>query len=213
MKLIYGTKNNGKIESMQKCLEALTFEFDVEMIGLSELGNSFPDIDENGNNPLDNARAKALAYHGILKKPVFSLDSGLYFDGLPDHLQPGLHIRRVNGKRLTDDEMIAYYSKLAEENGGRLVARYMNGICLVMDDHLIFEHMGEDIATQKFIIASIPHKKRAEGLPLDSLSIHIASNQYFYDMNEGQYNKEDAWHTGKGFYHFFHSALCAISAN
>lgn len=207
MELIYGTKNNAKIASMQKCLQGLKMEIGVEIIGLQHLHFNFPEIEEDGNNPLDNARMKALAYYQLIKRPVFSLDSGLYFDGLPDHLQPGVNVRRVNGKRLSDDEMIAYYSSLAKDNGGTLVGRYVNGLCLVMDKHLVFEHMGEDIATKKFLLTTTPHAKRVDGFPLDSLSVDIRSNAYYYDLHEDNFDKEDAWSTDKGFCDFFRSAM------
>jgi len=114
MKIIYGTKNNGKIISMRKCLKKIKQEHNIELIGLNELNEIFPEVEEDGNDPLENARIKAAFYYGLLKQPIFSLDSGLYFDGLPDHLQPGLNIRRVNNNRLNDVEMIHYYSNLAK---------------------------------------------------------------------------------------------------
>lgn len=211
MQLIYGTKNIAKIAWMQKCMRSCGHALDLEIIGLDQLNRSFPDIAEEGNNPLDNARTKALAYYQMIKKPVFSCDSGLYFDGLPEDLQPGLHIRRVQGKRLNDDEMILHYALLAKEHGGQLIARYINGICLVMDDHLTFEYMGEDIATQKFIIAATPHEKRVQGFPLDSLSVHIQSNTYYFDLHESKYDQEEAWHTSKGFCRFFTSAIHTLA--
>ena len=65
---------------------------------------------ETGNTPLENARQKAIAYYQVFKMPVFSCDSGLYFDEVPDEIQPGVHVRNVNGRCLSDDEMIAYYT-------------------------------------------------------------------------------------------------------
>lgn len=49
----------------------------------------------NGNTPLENARMKALAYYETFRIPVFSCDSGLYFDNVPDEVQPGIHVRNV----------------------------------------------------------------------------------------------------------------------
>ena len=47
----------------------------------------------------------------------FSMDDNLYLEGIPKEKQPGMYVRRVNGKRLTDEEMIEYYSKLAHDYG------------------------------------------------------------------------------------------------
>jgi 8-oxo-dGTP diphosphatase len=85
---------------------------------------SLPEPAEDGASPVENARAKARFYYAASGKPTFSADSGLYFAGLPDALQPGVHIRRVNGKRLDDDEMTAYYGSLADRFGGRIIGRY-----------------------------------------------------------------------------------------
>ena len=65
----------------------------------------------------ENARQKALAYYRICGQPVFSQDSGLYIEGLPKERQPGVHVRRVNGVNLTDEQMRKYYKKIAAELG------------------------------------------------------------------------------------------------
>ena len=53
--------------------------------------------------------------------------------------------------------------------------------------------MGEDIASDPFLIVAKPHEKRREGFPLDSLSIHIGSGKYYHDAeNEfGKYSEID----------------------
>ena len=53
-------------------------------------------INENGKTPLENAEIKAKAYYEAFQMPVFSCDSGLYFDELQEEEQPGLHVRRIN---------------------------------------------------------------------------------------------------------------------
>ncbi|WP_283591819.1 non-canonical purine NTP pyrophosphatase [Clostridium butanoliproducens] len=187
MKLLYGTSNPAKLLHMKNVLEGL----DIEVIGLKDVDLKFDEIDERGNEPLENARIKALAYYRVYRRPVFSCDSGLYIEGLSKENQPGVHVRRVNGKSLNDEEMIDYYSFLAKKLGGQAKARYKNGICLVIDDKNIFEYDGEDIGTGSFIISSKPHKKRNEGFPLDSLSVDIESNRYYIDMENNKKNKDD----------------------
>ena len=179
MKLIYGTTNQAKIHYMKRCVEPLG----IELVSLADMGAPKLDIDESGNNPLENAKIKALAYYRELKAAVFSCDRGMYIEGLEDARQPGVHVRNVNGRRLDDDEMIAYYSSLAAEFGGSVTARYQNAICLVLDKNRIYGHMGEDTASERFIISSKSHEKRREAFPLDSLSIHIESGKYYYDMD------------------------------
>ena len=37
---------------------------------------------------------------------TISMDDGLYIENIPEELQPGLFVRRVNGKELNNEEMI-----------------------------------------------------------------------------------------------------------
>ncbi len=142
MRLIYETGNPAKLSAMQKRL----LGFDLEIIGLKDLNIGIPEVPETGSSPLENACQKAIAYYKLLKEPVFSCDSGLYFDQVPDEVQPGVHVRNINGRTLTDDEMIEYYSGLAKEYGD-LTARYRNAICLIVDDQHIYQAMEESMAS------------------------------------------------------------------
>jgi len=202
MKLLYGTSNPAKIDFMQKRVNSLG----IKILSLTDINVPKMEIDENGNDPLENARIKALAYYQALKTPVFSADSGLYIDGLDDERQPGLYIRRVGGRSLTDDEMIAHYSSLAEEFGGKMTARYKNAICFVKDDSTIFEHMADDIASEPFFIVAKPHEKRSEGFPLDSLSVCIQSGQYYNDLE-----RKESKYPEDGFTDFFKRILEGLS--
>ena len=185
MKLIYGTTNKAKIDFMRKRIEPLG----IELLSLSDACAPKLEIDESGNTPIENAKIKALAYYRALQRPVFSCDSGLYIEGLDEARQPGAHVRSVGGRELNDEETTAYYASLAAELGGSMVARYRHAICLVLDDTRIYEHTGEDIASERFLIISEPHERRNEGFPLDCLSVHIESGKYYYDMDGGAEKK------------------------
>ena len=198
MKLLYGTTNKSKIIFMQKKVQSLG----IEIISLSDISAPQLIIEENGSSPLDNARIKAVAYYTVLKTPLFSCDSGLYIDGLDDTIQPGINVRGI-GDHMNDEEAIAYYASLADEMGGKMVARYKNAICLILNDNEIFEYMGEDITSSPFYLVSKPHQMRNEGFPLDSLSVHIDSGQYYVDMEYPyKYAKVD-----DGFAAFFQRVL------
>jgi 8-oxo-dGTP diphosphatase len=196
--LLYGTRNVGKLNAMCKHLALL----DINIIGLNDVDISLPSIYENGNIPLENAKIKALAYYKATGMPVFSCDSGLYIKNAPDELQPGVHVRNINGKYLSDEEMIEHYGKLAESFGGHMTVRYKNGICLVIGDE-VYEYMSDDIAGEEFIIASKPHPRRTLGFPLDSLSVHIRTGKYYYDMDE----LKDRSSMDEGFRNFFKRVL------
>jgi len=178
MKILYGTTNKGKLQAMKNALKS----FDIELISLHDINNPLPTINENGTTPLENAELKARAYYEAFGMPVFSCDSGLYFDELEENEQPGLHVRRINGKELTDDEMIQYYASLAERHGGRITGRYRNAIYFILDEEHHYSSMDMSIATEPFVLGTVPHTKRVEGFPLDSLSIDIATGKYYYDL-------------------------------
>lgn len=179
MKILYGTTNRAKLEVMRPVADSLGFE----LMGLDGLG-ALPDIDESGGSPLENACIKARAYFDAFSVPVFSCDSGLYFDGVDDGLQPKTHVRRVNGKELSDAEMTEYYAGLAKKHGGRLIARYRNAICFIADERTCFSCMDDSLASEPFIITDVPHKKRVRGFPLDPLSIDIKTGKYYYDLGD-----------------------------
>ena len=203
MKLLYGTGNLAKLSAMRNRLEQL----DIELIGLNDMraeGKIVPKVIEDGNTPLENARLKAMAYYEAFQIPVFSCDSGLYFDNVPDEVQPGVHVRNVNGKCLSDDEMIDYYSGLVKAYGN-LVARYRNAICFVMDNTNIYEAMEPSMESEKFILTDKPHSTiRKEGFPLDSISLDIKTNKYYYDLPE---DKLEQVAVEDGFLEFFKNIL------
>ena len=181
MKLLFGTGNKAKLNVMKIRLEPLG----IDLIGLEDVkkkGYTVPSVSETGNTPLENARQKAMAYYQAFKMPVFSCDSGLYFDEVPDEIQPGVHVRNVNGRCLSDDEMIAYYTGLAKQYGN-LTAYYKNAICLVLDETQIFETMDPSIASEPVILTDTPHSKiRKAGFPLDCISLDLKTGKYYYDM-------------------------------
>ena len=200
LKLLYGTGNPAKLSSMKQALAPVG----IELIGLKDMQTAAPDVDESGSSPLENARIKALAYFKHYGVPVFSCDSGLYFNNVPDEIQPGVNVRRVGGKNLTDEEMTGYYSSLAAKYG-RLTARYKNAVCLVLSDGHIIESMDESLWGEPFYIVEKPHEKRVEGFPLDRISVEIRSGKYFYDLPE--YSENDLVSERNGFANFFTKVL------
>lgn len=197
MKLLYGTGNPAKLQAMKKRLEDL----DIEIIGLKELNAPIPEVPEDGNTPLENARQKATAYYKAFGIPVFSCDSGLYIENIPEELQPGVHVRTIKGVYLSDQEMLEYYTGMAKQYGD-LTARYRNAICLVMDENRSYESMDERLASEPFIITSKQHKDKIlnKGFPIDSISIDIKTGKYYYDLQDGEL---DQLAVEDGFLEFF----------
>ena len=177
MNFIYGTKNKSKLEHMKNILSDLH-------ITVEALDAAVIDVEETGNDILENAKIKALHYYKQVKRPIFSCDSGLYFEGVEKQDQPGKLIRRVHGKTLTDDEMLVHYGGLAKKYGGSLIAKYHNAICVVLDEEHIITYDGEELSSVPFKIVEKPHPKRKDGFPLDALSVEIHSNEYYDDLQD-----------------------------
>ena len=202
LRLLYGTGNPGKLAAMRNRLKSLP----IQLIGLNDLNREIPSVPETGTTALENARLKALAYYEAFRIPVFSCDSGLYFDGVPEEDQPGIHVRTIGGKYLTDEEMLEHYSALAKKYGN-LTARYRNAICLVLDGEHRYEAMRPDMESEPFLITSKPHEKRKAGFPIDSLSLDLKTGRYFYDLEEGRL---DQVAVEEGFLRFFEEVLAKI---
>ena len=203
MRILYGTTNQAKLDSMKRITKVLG----IEIIGLKDVNQPLPHIEESGKNPLENAKMKAEAYYKAFSMPVFTCDSGLYFDNMEEALQPGTHIRRVNGKELTDEEMIEYYSGLAKSHDDRLIGRYRNAIYFILDDETKFFGMDESLATEPFLLVGKPHEKRIKGFPLDSISVDLASGKYYYDIEEKSVDQSAVL---QGFKAFFEKVLSRI---
>ena len=187
MELLYGTTNKAKLESMRRISKILG----IEIIGLNDIlarpefaQTKLPEIDESGKNPLENAKIKAMAYFKTFGIPVFSCDSGLYFEEVSENQQPGTHVRRIGGKELSDSEMISYYGNLAASYGGKLTGKYKNAICLVLSENEVFSSMDSSLEIEPFYLVSKPHEKIVPGFPLDALSVEIESGKYFQDLDQ-----------------------------
>lgn len=196
MKLLYGTGNPAKLADARRWLSGLDFQ----LLSLKDMEGEIPKVPEDGATPLENARQKAYAYYKAFGIPVFSCDTGLYFDNVPEEDQPGIHVRTVKGKYLNDLEMQDYYIGLARKYKN-LTARYRNAICLVLDENHSLELMDDSLASEPFLLVTEPHPHALnKGYPLDSISVHVETGQYYYDLGS---EKLAELAVGKGFRKFF----------
>lgn len=167
MKILVGTSNPSKVRFFQQFIE----QQGVELVTPAELGIT-DSPEENGRTPVENAQQKA-AYYSRFAPCVICADSGLYFDELPldDPRQPGLHIRTPQGRRLDDEEMIAYYAALVRSLGGRVTAYYLDGFALQIGEaSYTFAATREECRARAFTMTDTPCAERRPGWPLDSLS-------------------------------------------
>ena len=182
MEILLGTSNPSKVNYFASQLEG----YDVTFLTLRDLGiTKLPD--EDGKNPMENAMAKA-AYYGQFADYVISADSALYIRELPqdDPRQPGLFIRRrPDGGEMTDEEMIAHYSALARQLGGKMTCWYQDGYAVCNHGEVTgFMDTGPVNEVYSFYMVDTPHPNRVPGWPLDSISVRRKSGAYFVESRE-----------------------------
>lgn len=180
MKLLYATGNPAKFSAMQRRLTPLGIELH-SLEDMRQKGAKIPHVEENGDTPLENARIKAEAYYKVFQLPVFSCDSGLYFDNVPKEEQPGAHVRTVNGEYLSDEQVQQRLIDLARKYG-TLTAYYKHAICLILDEKRVYEVMDASTESKRFHITDTPHVSANKGFPIDSLSVDMETGKYYYDL-------------------------------
>jgi inosine/xanthosine triphosphate pyrophosphatase family protein len=176
-KILFATENESKSKRFKEGL----LENNIEIITINDIEQKI-NVEENGKDAIENAIIKARAYSSITDLPVLAMDDNLYIDDIPDDKQPGMFVRRVNGKRLNDEEMIDYYSNLARiyGNNGKLTCRWVYGIALICNGvEKTYTWSKED-----FYIVDKPSDKMNPGYPLNTISINKKLNKYFTDITD-----------------------------
>lgn len=185
-KVLFATGNESKAKRFKDGL----LRNGIEIITIKDIDEDI-EVSEDGKDAIENALIKARAYAKVLDIPVFAMDDSLYIDNIPDDKQPGLYVRRVNGKRLSDEEMLTYYSNLAHEYGvdGKLTCRWVYGIAVINNGVESTYTWSKD----DFYLVDKPTDKIDPGYPLNSISVNKKLNKYFTDMtSEDKENiKED----------------------
>ena len=175
--ILFATSNKAKVDRFKEFL----FKNGIEVITLADI-NVDIDVDENGDNAIENALIKARAYYKETGMTTIAMDDNLYIENVPLNEQPGMYVRRINGKRLNDDEMIEHYSSLVKKYGknGRLMAKWIYGMALIKDGKEFTYTWGKEY----FYLVDSPSGKIKEGYPLNSISVNKKLNKYFTDITE-----------------------------
>ena len=76
--IVLATQNPGKVDELRSLLAGSP----INILGLSDLDDSFPEPDETGATFIDNATIKAIEYAKLTGMPCLADDSGLEIDAL-----------------------------------------------------------------------------------------------------------------------------------
>ena len=173
--LFYATNNKSKLHNMHYRLR----NYPIKVVCPDDL-NIHIEIDECGKTAIENAMIKAKAYFSVTNLPTIAGDCGMWIDGVCEEKQPGLYVRRVNGKTLSDEEMIEYYAKLANEAPGECIIHYVTGIALITRSG----EYTKEIMDHSLKLSSIPNTNRVHrGNPLDVISL-VEDGRYYNDLTD-----------------------------
>lgn len=177
-KIAFATSNPTKSKRFSKGL----LENDIEVLSLKDL-NIELDIDENGNDVIENALIKARACYKKTNMPSIGMDDSLYLENVPEDKQPGLFVRRINDKTLSDDEMLQYYTSLVKKYGinGKLNCKWIYGLAVVDENGK--EHTYTWDKDNFYMVENVSEKINP-GYPLNSISKYKIINKYFTDITD-----------------------------
>lgn len=174
-KIVFATGNSSKGKRFSKGLS----KYDIRVITLKDL-NLTLDVEENGKDAISNALIKARECFKKTSMPTIGMDDTLYLEGVPDELQPGLFVRRVNGKTLNDEEMIEYYTSLVKKYGvdNKLNCKWVYGLAVIDKSgcESTYTWYKDD-----FYMTDISSDIINPGYPLNTISKYKKIDKYFTD--------------------------------
>lgn len=178
MKLLFATGNIKKYELMKERLKEFN---EIEVIMPKQINVNI-NVEENGKTAEENAKIKAEAFYNKTKIPTIAEDSGLYIEKFSEEEQPGLFVKRVNGKEnLTEEEILNYYLEKLNKYGGESLANYRTGVALVNSNG---ETHSISIDEEKFLMLTKKSLSPAvPGATLDTISYDLVSKKYFNELN------------------------------
>ena len=175
MEVLFATKNPAKVKKYKEELE----KNGIKLLTVNDIDVNIS-VEESGKNCVENAYIKAKSYFDATGITSIGMDNTLFIEEFPENKQPGTHVRRVNGKELSDEEMIEYYSNLVKEHGGKVTAKWVYGM-------VVYSENGYESFTwnkDEFYLVDKISEKRNPGYPLDSMSIDKIINKYFVELTE-----------------------------
>ena len=175
--ILLATKNPAKIKRYKNGL----LNRGIKLLTLDDIKVNL-EIQEDGQDALENALIKARNYYQETGITVMAIDDNLFLENVPMEKQPGSFVRRVNKKRLSDLEMLEYYINLVKEYGtdGKLNAYWLYGLALIKDG-LEFTYTWK---SADFYLVDTKSETIETGYPLNSISLNKKLGKYFTHLAE-----------------------------
>lgn len=176
--VLFATSNPSKAKRFSEGL----LKAGIEVLSLKDL-NIDLEVEEIGTNAIENALIKARAGYLKTHMSTIGMDDTLYLENVKEEKQPGLYVRRINGKTLNDEEMLKHYINLVKEYGvdGKLNAKWIYGLAVINEK-------GEENTytwfKDNFYMVDTKSNKIKPGYPLNSISKYKKIDKYFTDITE-----------------------------
>lgn len=176
--VLFATSNPSKAKRFSEGL----LKKGIEVLSLKDIGIEL-EVEEIGTNAIENALIKVRAGYRKTHMPTIGMDDTLYLENVTEDKQPGLYVRRINGKTLNDDKMLEHYINLVKEYGvdGKLNAKWIYGLAVIN------EQGKENTYTwfkDNFYMVDTKSNKIEPRYPLNSISKYKKIDKYFTDITE-----------------------------
>ncbi len=176
MKIVFATKNEGKVKEVIKMLNMDK----IELITMAQAGIDV-DVVEDGTTFEENAKKKAVEIMKISGLPAIADDSGLEIDYLDK--QPGVHSARFLGHDTSYDiknkKILEMLEGVPDE---KRTARFVSAVCLALPD-------GRTITTRGTIEGIIGHEiKGTNGFGYDPIFFIPEIKKYSAELTMDEKN-------------------------
>lgn len=176
MKIVFATKNEGKVKEVIKMLNMDK----IELITMAQAGIDV-DVVEDGTTFEENAMKKAVEIMKISGLPAIADDSGLEIDYLDK--QPGVHSARFLGHDTSYDiknkKILEMLEGVPDE---KRTARFVSAVCLALPD-------GKTITTRGTIEGIIGHEiKGTNGFGYDPIFFIPEIKKYSAELTMDEKN-------------------------
>lgn len=176
-KIVVASGNPAKVERYGKLLS----HYAKGVVGLKDIGVT-EKPEEHGETAEENVEIKAKFYADKTELLVFSEDEALYVDFLSDDEQPGVHVRRINGKDEVDDDLLLSHweKRVAKVPEDKRTGRWHIAYCIATPDGKT-----KTVALDHPIIFFSPSSPvRLPGWPMSSLEGPVAFNKPHSELTE-----------------------------
>lgn len=173
--LLIATSNPGKVTEINDLLADLP----CRVIGLHDLPQQFPIVEETGTTFAENALLKADYYHQHTGLLTLADDSGLAVDALDG--RPGVYSARYGGEGLSSREQInLLLAELQDVPVERRTARFV--CCIALVGELAGEYVRQTFERScEGVIAFEP--RGAHGFGYDPIFIDVESGRTFAELS------------------------------